>query len=56
MPRRRKGAAASLVHHKPSGRACVRICGRDYWLGTWGSRESRLASDRLATELLANGA
>jgi integrase len=55
MPRRHKGSVPSLVHHKPSDRARVRINGRDFWLGKWGSPEARLAYDRLITEYLANG-
>lgn len=53
MPRRPKGSVPSLVHHKPSGRARVRINGRDYWLGKWGSPEAQIAYDRLITEFVA---
>ena len=55
MPRRPKGSVPSLVHHKPSNRARVRIDGRDYWLGKWRSPEARLAYERLIAEYLANG-
>ncbi len=55
MPRRPKGSIPSLVHHKPSNRARVRIDGRDHWLGRWGSDEARLAYDRVIAEYLANG-
>jgi integrase len=55
MPRRNKGSVPSLVHHKPSGRARVRINGHDHWLGKWGSPEARLAYERLIAEYLATG-
>jgi integrase len=44
----RKPPAYSL--HKPSGQARVRSEGRDYYLGTYGSRESREAYARLIAE------
>ena len=50
MPRRPKGSRPTLQHHKPTGRACVTINGRDHWLGKWGSPESRLAYDRMIAE------
>jgi hypothetical protein len=54
MAGRPKGSVPSLSHHKPSGRARVRLNGRDHWLGKWGSAEASLAYDRLITELLAS--
>jgi hypothetical protein len=54
MAGRPKGSVPSLVHHKPSGRARIRINGRDHWLGKWGSAEASLAYDRLITEFLAS--
>lgn len=41
--------------HRPSGRAVVTIAGRDHYLGTYGSYESRAAYDRLVAEWLARG-
>ena len=55
MPRRPKGSAPSLQHHKPSNRARVTINGRDHWLGKWGSPEAQLAYKRLVAEYLATG-
>jgi integrase len=41
--------------HTPSGRARLRINGRHYWLGTYGSPESLREYDRLVGLYLANG-
>jgi integrase len=41
--------------HKRSGQAVVRLAGRDYYLGRYGSPESRERYDRFAAEWLANG-
>lgn len=38
MSRRRPPA---YCHHKPTGQARVRISGKDYYLGSYGSQESR---------------
>ena len=40
--------------HKPSGKAVVTLCGRDFYLGPWNSPDSRLEYDRLVAEWLAN--
>lgn len=41
--------------HKPSGQAVVTIAGRDVYLGTHGSPESRAEYDRLLAEWLLKG-
>ena len=41
--------------HKPTGRAVVTLCGRDLYLGKFGTRESRAEYDRIIAEWLANG-
>src|SRR5262245_38539081 len=52
----------NLVHrlpqarlHKPSGQARVRICGRDVYLGRFGSPEARAAYERLLADYLRHG-
>ena len=45
----------SYRFHKPSGQAVVTLDGRDFYLGRFGSRESRGEYDRLLAEWLANG-
>ncbi|MEZ6195179.1 MAG: hypothetical protein R3F20_05535 [Planctomycetota bacterium] len=44
-----------LVHHRPSGRARVRLNGRDFYLGPWGSPEAQEAYDRTIAEYLSHG-
>jgi integrase len=44
-----------IRHHAPSNRARVRIEGKEYWLGTYGSPESLREYDRIIGEWLANG-
>ena len=46
MPRRPTGSVPALVHHKASNRARVRINGRDFWLGKWGSPAAKMAYGR----------
>ena len=41
--------------HKRSGRAVVTLNGRDYYLGPYGSKASKLEYDRIIAEWLANG-
>ncbi|MFH1745825.1 MAG: site-specific integrase [Planctomycetota bacterium] len=45
----------SYRKHKASGRACVTLSGRTFYLGKYGSDESRQKYDRLVAEWLANG-
>lgn len=42
-------------HHKASGQAVVRIDGRDFYLGTYDSPESRAEYNRLLAEWFAGG-
>jgi hypothetical protein len=42
-----------MSHHKASGQAVVRLSGKDYYLGPWGSRTARIEYDRLVAEWLA---
>lgn len=51
---RPKGTPGYL-HHKASGKAYVRIEGRDIYLGFHGSQESKAEYDRIISEWLANG-
>ncbi len=41
--------------HKPTGLAVVTIDGRDFYLGKFGTSESRAEFDRILTEWLSNG-
>jgi hypothetical protein len=43
----------ALTHHKPSGRARVRIKGRDFWLGKWGTPEAEERYRRVVAEYVA---
>ncbi len=54
MPRPRK-AIPSVVHHKSTGQARVRIGGRDFYLGRYGSQEAREAYVRLLGEIQTAG-
>ena len=42
-------------HHRASGQAVVTFDGRDYYLGPWQSKASRIEYDRLIGEWLQNG-
>jgi hypothetical protein len=54
MPRPRK-AIPSVVHHKSTGQARVRIGGKDIYLGRYGSQEAREAYVRLLGEIQTAG-
>jgi len=43
----------SYRHHKKSGQARVTLGGKDFYLGRYGSRESRAAYQRVIGEYLA---
>src|SRR4051812_27571918 len=45
----------SLRHHRPSGRAVVTLDGKDYYLGRYGSQESKAEYQRLLAVFLAGG-
>ena len=45
----------SLRHHRPSGRAVVSLNGKDYYLGRYGSQESKAEYQRLLAEFLSGG-
>jgi hypothetical protein len=46
---------SSYRHHKPSDQAVVTLDGRDFYLGRYGTDESRGEYDRLIAEWLTNG-
>ena len=54
MPRKPNSVPAYCLH-RHSGKAIVRIAGRDYYLGPYGSPESRAEYDRVIAEWLASG-
>jgi integrase len=54
MKRSRKVRVPSYRLHKPSGQAVVTICGKDRYLGQYGSGPSRAEYDRLIAEYMAN--
>ena len=51
----RKRRTPALVHHKPTGQARVRIGGRDFYLGRYGSPEAEAAYHRLLAEWRETG-
>jgi hypothetical protein len=55
MPRIAGFSTPSYRHHKASAQAVVTIEGRDFYLGRYGDKQSRIEYDRLIGEWLANG-
>lgn len=55
MSRSRRPRTPGYCLHRPSGQARVTLNGKDYYLGKYGSPESREAYDRLIAEWLAAG-
>jgi len=55
MGRRAIDAYPTMRLHKPTGRARVRIGGKTYWLGRWGSVEARVRLDELVAAYIASG-
>ena len=51
--RRKKSAIPVVRCHR--GLARLRLDGREFWLGRFGSREAVAKADRLIAEWLANG-
>ena len=51
----RKRRTPALVHHKPTGQARVRIGGRDFHLGRFGSPEAEAAYHRLLADWRETG-
>jgi integrase len=48
-------ATPKYRHHRASGQAVVTIQGRDFYLGPWGSKTSKIEYDRVIGEWLAAG-
>ena len=55
MPRASIPRIPSPCRHKASGQAVVRLNGKDFYLGPYGSDRARVAYERLLGEWLANG-
>ncbi len=51
----RKRRTPALVHHKPTGQARVRIGGRDFYLGKFGSPEAEAAYHHLLADWRETG-
>ena len=55
MPMPRQKGIPCYCLHRPSGKAVVRLNGRDHYIGPHGSEESRAEYDRVIAEWLASG-
>jgi integrase len=55
MGRRKSGAFPRATIHKASGRARVRLCGREYWLGIAGTKEADDKFRLLVASFVASG-
>ena len=55
MGRRKNGAFPRVTVHKASGRARVRLCGREYWLGLAGAKEADDRYRALVASWVASG-
>jgi integrase len=55
MGRRKSGAFPRATIHKASGRARVRLCGREYWLGPAGTKEADDKYRALVASWVASG-
>lgn len=55
MPRTPNTTTPQYRKHRASGQAIVTFNGRDYYLGLFGTKASRLEYDRLISEWLASG-
>lgn len=53
LPRRKN--PPSYRHHKPTGQGVVTLNGKDFYLGKFGTPESKQAYDRMIAEWLASG-
>jgi integrase len=53
--RRARSEVPKLTHHKASGRAVVRLNGKDHYCGDWGTKAAKAEYDRVTGVWLANG-
>lgn len=55
MSKKHSSRVPSYRRHKPTNQAVVTIDGRDFYLGTWNAKASKVEYDRLIAEWMANG-